>query len=102
MLYPDKLIEIYKDEEKVSSAILISEAICGWWATEGGVTLIKNLILASWAYDLANEDYQKLINGFPIKLSYIDGELKYEDFLYILLKNLKIKKLIDLKLSKLF
>lgn len=107
MIFPDKLLEISHDNEKVLEAELIACAVCGWWSSDVGVTICKNLILTSWALDEANSEYENLLLGNKYKLSYIDYELSYDDFLKIILLAMdddtlteRIIKLININLKK--
>ena len=95
------------DFNKKEEAELIAEAVCGWWATEIGVAIVKNLILNAWAYDEANNEYEKLKNGEMVYSKLLMKEVNYKDLLNIFLliqnKNTKIEnmiKLIDINMKK--
>lgn len=106
-LYPEKLIEVYSDDAKKEEASLIAEAVCGWWATEIGVTLCKNVILNAWALDMCNDCYNILIDGGTIETGLFKKQMNYNDFLNVLLlsvnddiKLLRINNLIEMNLKK--
>lgn len=100
IFYPEKLKEIYQDATKREEAELIAEAVSGWWATEIGVTIVKNLILNAWAFEEANKEYEILINGENTYLKLLGKEVNYKDLLNVFLliesSDEKIKNMINL------
>lgn len=96
LLLPERLIEVYSDEERKSEAELIAMATCGWWSGEIGVTIAKNAILISMAIEDTEDDLNSLNSGESVNL--IKGSsiyLNYEDFLKILLMFEDKKEILD-------
>lgn len=86
ILLPERLLEVYMDEERKSEAELIALATCGWWSGEIGVTIMKNAILVSMAVEDTESDLDALMSGEKISLlKGFDIKLDYEEFLKLLL-----------------
>ena len=98
-IFPFELKKVYEDEEKLILAELTAQAVSGWWSTPIGVTICKNLILASMAFENGVKQVDDIVNGEKY-YALSNVQLEYEDFLKIFLyfmdKEMILKRLVQI------
>lgn len=105
IIFPLELKKIYQDSQKLLLAETIAQSVAGWWSSQLGVTICKNLILASMAFENCDIWVTNIVNGGEYYVT-PNIKLKYEDFLKIILYMMdkeiilkRIAQLIDINLK---